>query len=79
MAKPALLDKIRNANVAGGEAGGITQAYRCMDGFTVGEGEEGVVRRVTFIDTPGHQAFTSACVPAGLTMTDVVVLVVCGC
>jgi translation initiation factor IF-2 len=70
--KSTLLDYIREANVVDGEAGGITQH---VSAYEVNHTRNGATRRITFLDTPGHEAFGKIRA-RGATVADIAILVV---
>jgi translation initiation factor IF-2 len=70
--KTRLLDAIRNTNVVAGEAGGITQH---IGAYQITTSHDETERKITFIDTPGHEAFT-AMRARGAQVTDIAILVV---
>ncbi len=70
--KSSLLDYIRKANVVAGEAGGITQH---ISAYEAEHEHEGVLRKITFLDTPGHEAFR-ALRERGAATADVAILVI---
>lgn len=70
--KSTLLDYIRNTNIVAGEAGGITQK---VSAYEVAHVHEGAERRITFLDTPGHEAF-KAIRARGAESADIAILVV---
>src|SRR6266436_2879078 len=70
--KSTLLDYIRKSNITGGEAGGITQH---ISAYEVTHKTEGNTRAITFLDTPGHEAF-SKMRARGALVADIAILVV---
>lgn len=70
--KSALLDYIRKTNIVASEAGGITQR---VSAYEVAHEHEGVVKHITFLDTPGHEAFAKIRA-RGASVADIAILVV---
>lgn len=75
--KTSLLDYIRKTNVVAKEAGGITQSVGAYEIEHPSAGQAGQVQKITFIDTPGHEAFSKMRV-RGTNVADVAILVVAG-
>ncbi len=73
--KTSLLDAIRSTNVAGGEAGGITQHIGAYKVSITDQNSPAFGREIVFLDTPGHEAFTRMRA-RGSKVTDIVVIVV---
>lgn len=73
--KTSLLDAIRSTNVAGGEAGGITQHIGAYKVAITDKNSPALGREIVFLDTPGHEAFTRMRA-RGSKVTDIVVIVV---
>src|SRR3989344_7693922 len=71
--KSTLLDYIRKANITEGEAGGITQYISAYE--VIHKDENGKDRKITFLDTPGHEAF-SKMRERGAQIADIAILVV---
>lgn len=72
--KSSLLDAIRNTNIVDGEAGGITQHVSAYEIFHKTK-EKGEIKRITFLDTPGHAAFGSMR-ESGAKIADIAILIV---